>query len=117
MILKETLPYLVLDLESALAHLGRGALADQLGRATIERWTYDENSGAAYLFILVSPAPGTDDNGGATAPPGETVSVYDELGINIDTDSQGRVTCIEILDGRSIAAQLDREAATSLRSP
>ena len=44
MLLKDALPYLVLDLESALAHLGRGGIADQLREVAVERWTYDELS-------------------------------------------------------------------------
>ena len=112
--LKEALPYLVLDLESALVHIGRGDVCDQLRHATIERWTYDEFSDSAYLHLQ---APGTANESSAGEPQGETVSVYDELGINLDTDSRGRLTGIEILDGQSIIAQLERVAATSLRSP
>ena len=115
--LKEALPYLILDLESALVHIGRGDVSDQLRHATIERWSYDEIADAAYLHLGVPQAPGTADNSNAGEPPGETVSVYDELGINLDTDSRGRLTGMEILDGRSIIAQLDRDAAISPRSP
>ena len=43
----------------------------------------------------------------AAIPSGETVSVYDELGVNLDTDSQGRLTRMEILGGREIVAQLE----------
>jgi uncharacterized protein YuzE len=115
--LKEALPYLVLDLESALVHIGRGDVSDQLRRATIERWTYDEIADAAYLHLRVPQSPGAVDESSAGEAPGETVSVYDELGINLDTDSQGRLTGMEILGGRSVIAQLDRDAATSPRSP
>ena len=115
--LKETLPFLVLDLESALVHIGRGDVSDQLPHATIERWSYDEISDAAYLHLRVPPAPGTVQETNAGEPPGETVSVYDELGINLDTDSRGRLIGIEILGGRSVIAQLDNGAVTSPRSP
>lgn len=50
-------------------------------------WTWSPRScisDAAYLY-LQNPGSG----GGA---PGETVSVYDELGINLDSDRQGRLT-------------------------
>jgi uncharacterized protein YuzE len=99
--LKDVLPYLVLDLESALAHLGRGNVALQLREVTIERWTYDEHSDAAYLHLRSPHAPEIADG------PGETVSVFDELGINLDTDAQGRLTGMEILAGREIVAQLE----------
>ena len=90
--LKDALPYLVLDLESALAHIGRGDVVDQLREAMIERWTYDENADAAYLHLRTPRTPDTGDGRRAGETPGETVSVYDELGINLDTDSQGRLT-------------------------
>ena len=98
--LKDALPYLVLDLESALVHLGRGSVALQLREVTIERWTYDEYSNVAYLHLR-SPHAAQ-----AAEEPGEVVSVFDELGINLDTDAQGKLTGMEILEGKEIAAQL-----------
>lgn len=100
-VLKEALPFLVLDLESALAHLGRGSVAAQLREVTIERWTYDEHSDVAYLHLRSPHAPEVAEE------PGETVSVFDELGINLDTDAQGRLTGMEILAGNAIVAQLE----------
>jgi uncharacterized protein YuzE len=102
------LPFLLLDLESALAHIGRGDVVDQLRAAIIERWTYDEDADAAYLYLQ---APGGANNSTAAPSPGETVSVYDELGINLDTDSQGRLTGMEILGGKAIVAQLEAGTA------
>ena len=102
--LKDALPYLVLDLESALAHIGRGDVVDQLREVTIERWTYDELADAAYLHFTANAR-------NATEPSGETVSVYDELGINLDTDSQGRLIGMEILGGSAIVWQLEAGTA------
>ena len=102
--LKEALPYLVLDLESALAHIGRGDVVAQLREATIERWTYDEHADAAYLHLR---SPRSANEPGAVETPGETVSVYDELGINLDTDGEGRLTGMDILGGKAIVAQLE----------
>ena len=98
--LKNALPFLVLDLESALVHIGRGDVVEQLREVTIERWTYDELADAAYLHF-------TAEGREAGQPSGETVSVYDELGINLDTDGRGRLTGMEILGGRAIVAQLE----------
>jgi uncharacterized protein YuzE len=109
--LKEALPYLVLDLESALVHIGRGDISEQLRHATIERWAYDEIGDTAYLHLRVAQAAAAVDGSSAGEPPGETVSVYDELGINLDTDSRGRLTGMEILGGRSVIAQLERGTA------
>lgn len=102
--LKEALPYLVLDLESALAHIGRGDVVAQLREATIERWTYDEHADAAYLHLR-SPRSANDSR--VAEAPGETVSVYDELGINLNTDGEGRLTGMDILGGKAIVAQLE----------
>ena len=99
--LEEALPFLVLDLEAALAHLGRGNLATQLREVMIERWTYDENADTAYVHFRASSTP----DGAASA--GETVSVYYELGINLDTDSQGRLTGMEIQGAGAIVTQLE----------
>ena len=98
--LKDVLPFLVLDLESALVHLGRGSVAVQLREVAIERWTYDENSDVAYLQLR---SPGAPE---APGEPGETISVFDEAGVNLDTDAQGRLTGMEILAGSTFLAQL-----------
>ena len=92
--LAETLPDLVADLEGALLPLGRGDLVDQLKTATLERWTYDDFADATYLFL--APTAGA-----------ERLSLYDELGVNVDTDDRGKVCGLEILDGQAIAARLD----------
>ena len=74
--LKEALPFLLLDLESALVHIGRGDMVAQLREVTIERWTYDELADAAYLHFTKSERNTAESSG-------ETVSVYDEFGINL----------------------------------
>jgi len=107
--LKEALPFLVLELESALVHIGRGDVVDQLRQAVLERWSYDEVSDAAYLHLRAPQAA-------AAGEPGETVSVYDELGINLDTDSEGRLTGMEILGGKAVIAQLE-EARGAISPP
>jgi uncharacterized protein YuzE len=93
--LTQALPDLAADLETALVHLARGDLAGQLRKATIERWAYDDFSDATYLFL------------GPTAS-SERLSLYDELGVNVDTDDRGQLCGIEILEGRAIAARLQQ---------
>lgn len=91
----QALPELLADLENALVHLGRGDLAIQLRKATIGRWTYDDFSDVTYLFL-------------GPAAANERLSLYDELGVNVDTDEYGQVHGIEILEGRAIAARLQQ---------
>ena len=52
--LAEVLPELVSDMENALLPLGRGDLLGQVSEAILERWTYDEFSDTAYLYLTPS---------------------------------------------------------------
>lgn len=103
--LVEVLPDLVRDLESALLRIGRGDVVDQLREVEIERWTYDDFADAVYLHLR-SPGPDTAEGRIVPGKEGETVSVYDDLGINLDLDDRRRLTRIEILEARAIASQL-----------
>lgn len=105
--LKDVLPDLLRDMESALLHIGRGDMIDPLREAAIERWTYDEFADAAYLYLRSPRTPGAAGERVTAAAHGETVSVYDELGINLDIDNDGRLARIEILGGKEIVARLE----------
>ena len=95
--LREALPDLVLDLEGALLPIGRGDLVRQLNEATLERWTYDEFSDTAYLFLTSESLERTHL---------DVLSLYDELGINLETDGRGKLCGLEILDGKRITSRL-----------
>ena len=95
--LAEALPDLVLDIEGALLPIGRGDLVRQLTDAVIERWTYDDFSDTAYLYLTAEPFERLQL---------DTVSLYDELGVNLETDGGGRIRGIEIMDGKRITSRL-----------
>ncbi|HEY8251725.1 MAG TPA: DUF2283 domain-containing protein [Burkholderiales bacterium] len=99
--LAEVLPELVSDLETGLAHLGRGDLVQQLKDATIARWTYDDFSDTTYLQLSATPVAMMNV---------ERLSLYDELGVNLDSDSDGRLCGIEVLEGSRIASRLRNDA-------
>ena len=95
----DALPELVADLESELPRLGRPDLARQLQQVSVERWRYDEFSDTTYITLAA-----------ADVAEAERLSLFDELGVNVDMDSRGRVVGLEILDGSHIASLLAARA-------
>jgi len=94
--LSQALPDLVLDIENALVRLGRADLGRQLTQVDVSSWAYDDFADTVYLKF-----------GAADVRYAERFSLYDELGVNLDTDDRGRLCGLEILEGKPIAALLE----------
>jgi uncharacterized protein YuzE len=95
--LAEVLPELVSDMENALLQLGRGDLLGQVKEASLERWTYDDFSDTAYLYLRTEPIERMKL---------EIFSLYDECGVNLETDGDGRLCGLEILEGKRVTSRL-----------
>jgi len=104
--LVQALPDLAADVEIALVNLGRGDLVRQLKAATLERWTYDDFSDTTYLHLSLPPGLEVADKRAVDVLRSDRLSLYDELGVNLDTDDEGRLCGIEVLEGKHIASRL-----------
>lgn len=104
--LAQALPELVLDMENALAHLGRGDLAEQLKELTLERWTYDDFSDTAYLHLAWPSNAKLPRKRVLDAARADRLSLYDEVGVNLDIDEHGRLAGIEVLEGKRVTSRL-----------
>jgi uncharacterized protein YuzE len=97
MTLFEALPELVGDIEGALVRLGRGDIADQLRAAPLKTWSFDEFAQSTYLCLSDTADPGTAD---------QTISLYDDIGVNVDLDRKSRVMGLEVMGYEESLARL-----------
>jgi hypothetical protein len=104
--LAAALPYLVLGLEDSLVRIGRGSVADQLRAVAVESWDYDEYADVAILKLRALPDAGDIDRPIIPLGRDETISLHDDLPVNVEVDSRGRLVRLEILEAASMLPQL-----------
>ena len=100
--LRDVLPNLAVEIDAALLPIGRGDIVDQLREATVERWEYDEFADTASIFVSAGASPSMRPGSRA-----ETVSIYDELGVMLETDDRGGVCVIEVSGGKDLIERLE----------
>jgi hypothetical protein len=98
MFLREVLPELLADVVGALVREGRGGVADQLSAATLHSWSFDEFAQMTYLRLSAT-------QGREAAQ--QTISFFDDIGVDIDLDQHGRVLGLDVAGYEDILARLD----------
>jgi uncharacterized protein YuzE len=104
--LQIALPDLVVELEATLSTKGRNDIGAQLREVELIRWTYDDSCDAVYLYLRSPRTLNIVDEKIIGTKHGETVSLYTELRINLDTDNHGRLSGIEILGAKEVISKL-----------
>jgi uncharacterized protein YuzE len=94
--LRAALPELAGDVEGGLIRLGRGSLADQLRTATLVSWAFDEFAQATYLALVPKGSASVE----------ETISLYDDLPVNVDVDKNGCVVGLDVVGYEEALARL-----------
>ena len=101
MTLSEVLPELVADVVGALVREGRGHVADQVPGASLVSWAYDDFAQATYLHLTAA---------GDRCAIEETLSYYDDIGVNVDLDKGGRVVRLEVFGYEQSLSRLVQDA-------
>lgn len=104
--LVEALPAFSSELAASLAALGRDDLKAQIDDADIERYTFDDSSNAAYIYLQSPSRLNVVEQNIIGVKHGETVPVEHEYWVNVDTDNFNRLSGIELLNGSDVAKKL-----------
>lgn len=99
MTLLEALPELVADVVGALIREGRGKVADQLPGAPLVAWAFDDFAQSTYLQLTATRDPNLIE---------ETVSFYDDIGVNVELEKGGRVVGLEVFGYEEPLSRLEK---------
>ena len=97
MTLVEAIPELIADLSDALIRLGRGSVVDQLQVATLASCEFDDFAQATYIHVAPKRAADAVH---------ETVSLYDDIPVNVDLDADGRIVGLDVTGYEQVLARL-----------
>ena len=107
--LAAVLPNLVSELKALLEGAGRAEIAALVAGAVVERYTYDGEVEAGYIRLAVPVRSLPFVN--LTTDVAETISFYDERGLNVDITHNGDLFGVEFLGRTDIAARLKKAHA------
>jgi hypothetical protein len=102
--LKDIAPALVIQLVEALAQEGRAGLAAQVEQACVLRCTFSDDPDVGYIYIVRGPV--SPQYAKLAAPVADTVSFFQEHGLNVDVDHEGQLFGIEYVDREDLSKAL-----------
>jgi hypothetical protein len=91
----DALPEIVVTIESALLHVGRGDVVAKMREAELVGWSYDEFSEVTSLRLQPNETQA-----------GETIGLHDEVGAGLFLDKEGQLTIIELTGYEAFLSRL-----------
>lgn len=107
--IQDLLPEFIAEIESSLTSMGYSDLASQLPDLEFEKWTYDPESEAGYLYLSGQYAINLVEQNIIGVRHGESIELETANGIIvIDTDNFNRIKDIEIISRKDLVEILER---------
>ena len=106
MILSEALPNLSTEFTDALRAIKEEDLADQIGIAEINYYTFDPSCNATYIYLLPTRELNVVETNIIGVKHGGTISLEHNPLILIDVDNFNRLAGIELLNSKDVADKL-----------
>jgi hypothetical protein len=107
--LKDVVPQLVVQLSASLAQRGRAALVTPLESASVSRCTFSDDPDVGYIYLFREQVSPLFAN--LAAPVAETISFWDEYGLNVDIDHEGQLFGIEYVGREDLQKTLKAASA------
>jgi uncharacterized protein YuzE len=107
--IQDLLPEFMAEIASSLTSMRHSDLASQLSDLELEKWTYDPESEAGYLYLSGQHRLNIVEQNIIGVRYGESIELEDVKGtVIIDTDNFNRLKGIEILSRKDLVDILER---------